>query len=58
MQCARNRISDLECNMFDKIFYHKEVNSMTFYSLFMEQQHCVKEDLECGGVRKMRRITA
>jgi hypothetical protein len=58
MQCARNRISDLECNMFDKIFYHKKVNSMTFYSLFMEQQHSAKEDLDGGGPRKLRRITA
>jgi hypothetical protein len=44
--------------MFDKIFYHKKVNSMTFYSLFMEQQHSAKEDLDGGGPRKLRRITA
>lgn len=56
MQHARNRISDLECNLFDKVLHYSNINNLTFYSLFMDNQRkCAY--LEEEGVRKMRRLT-
>jgi hypothetical protein len=57
MQHTRNRISDLECNLFDKVLYHRNVDNMTFYSLFMDIPPFRNSNLEDDeSIQRLKRM--